>query len=90
MSVFDHDMKGAHQLAVLGHWPDHIGDGVGERIDHHRPHRARILPNLHGQIKQRHDYSNRRHKLRERVDRFQSHDRCLTKKRENDDVDLAW
>lgn len=74
MPIFDDDVERAHPLAVFGHWSDEISYRFGERINYHGPHRARVLSNLRRQIKKRNDHVERGDQLRDRVERFQSHD----------------
>jgi adenosyl cobinamide kinase/adenosyl cobinamide phosphate guanylyltransferase len=55
-----------------------LDERMGERIDHHRARRARVLANLRGEIEERYDYADRGDQLRESVNRFQLHNHSLS------------
>jgi len=73
MPVFGNRDECAHLIEIGGLWTNESDQRLGQRINNHRTLRARVLPDLHRQIKQRCNHSDGRYYLRERADRFQAH-----------------
>jgi len=89
MPVFGHRDEGAHLIGIRPLRTQEMDKRLGKRINYYRTLGSRILPDLRREIKQRRDYSGGGNQLRGGVDGFQSHNQCLTKELENDDVNLV-